>query len=88
MTHTLHCLTCVINIPDAFNLSIGLLIKQMIKLAEQDPTYKHIYNNTSGLLMYSVPHRGLPIVSRSSQAHYLFFPSTEVQELSQGMWLL
>lgn len=61
----------------------GLLIKEMIRLAGQDERYSNIRNNTAGLLLYSVPHRGLSLAALTNQAHYLVYPSIEVQELSR-----
>ena len=61
----------------------GLLIKQMLELSEAG-LYSAMQQKTCGLLMYSVPHRGLSLAALTSQVHYLLYPSTEVQELSTG----
>lgn len=61
----------------------GLLIKQMLELAEGDTRYSTIQTSTCGLLFYGVPHHGLSWAALSSQAHYLLYPSVEVQELSR-----
>nr|KAG5695033.1 hypothetical protein BaRGS_015857 [Batillaria attramentaria] len=61
----------------------GLLIKKMLQLAGQDERYGSMRENTCGLLLYSVPHHGLSLAALSNQAHYLLYPSTEVQELSR-----
>ncbi|XP_076447448.1 protein SERAC1-like [Babylonia areolata] len=59
----------------------GLLIKQMLELCEGDVQYGPLREQTCGLLLYAVPHRGLSLAAITSQVHYLLFPSTEVQEL-------
>ena len=55
----------------------------MLELAEKGP-YSPMKHQTCGLLLYSVPHRGLSIAALTSQIHYLLNPSTEVKELSIG----
>ena len=61
----------------------GLLIKQMLELSEGGH-HSAMQQNTCGVLMYSVPHRGLSLAALTSQIHFLLYPSTEVQELSIG----
>jgi hypothetical protein len=45
-----------------------------------------IKEQTCGVLLYAVPHRGLSIAALTSQIHYLLYPSVEVQELRKGKW--
>lgn len=58
----------------------GLLIKQMLDLPEVELS-NSIKDQTCGVLLYAVPHRGLPIAALTRQIQYIIYPSIEVQEL-------
>ncbi|XP_046563458.1 protein SERAC1-like [Haliotis rubra] len=60
----------------------GLLVKQMLTMAQEDPRFQPLATQTRGLVFYSVPHRGSTLADTTSQARYLIYPSVEVQELS------
>ncbi|XP_052226009.1 protein SERAC1-like isoform X3 [Dreissena polymorpha] len=63
----------------------GLLIKDILRLAQSTPRYRCILDNTIGVLNYSVPHRGssLATFSKKYGVKYTIFPSTEVLELDK-----
>ncbi len=62
----------------------GLIIKQMMVMAKQDPKLQNVVNNSRGIVMYSVPHRGSPLAGYTHHTKYLLYPSVEVKELTQG----
>ena len=70
--------------PFYFHTLLGLVIKQILVMAAQDPSLREIYKKTSGVVFYSVPHRGSALAQYSTQAQFLLYPSVEVKELAQG----
>ena len=69
------------------NFFLGLLIKQILQLADTDSRFREMKRNTIGVIFYSTPHHGSSLAKYSNQAKYMLYPSVEVQELDQGMKL-
>lgn len=65
-------------------LSSGLLIKEILRLANAGGQYSGMLEQTVGVLFYSVPHRGASLAKISKKAKYMLFPTIEVQELDCG----
>ncbi|XP_060589451.1 protein SERAC1-like [Ruditapes philippinarum] len=61
----------------------GLLIKEMLNIASMDKRFSKVFDNTIGVVFYSVPHKGSALAKISTLAKYMLFPSIEVQELNQ-----
>ncbi|XP_007892064.2 protein SERAC1 [Callorhinchus milii] len=61
----------------------GLLVKQMLLDAKEDPEMRAMVQNTQGIVFYSVPHHGSRLAEYSINARFLLFPSVEVKELSK-----
>ncbi|XP_077443061.1 protein SERAC1 [Stigmatopora argus] len=59
----------------------GLLVKKMLIDASKDPDLSDLFENTKGVLFYSVPHHGTFMAEYSVSVRYLLFPSIEVKEL-------
>ncbi|XP_051907996.1 protein SERAC1 isoform X1 [Hippocampus zosterae] len=59
----------------------GLLVKKMLIDASEDPDMSDLFQNTKGILFYSVPHHGTFMAEYSVNVRYLLFPSIEVREL-------
>ncbi|XP_064631236.1 protein SERAC1-like isoform X2 [Lineus longissimus] len=66
----------------------GLLIKQMLADARQNPEMKQLISRTLGVVFYSTPHYGTPLAAITTQAKLVLNPSIEVKELSQGSNML
>ncbi|XP_071090871.1 protein SERAC1-like [Haliotis cracherodii] len=60
----------------------GLLVKQMLALAQTEPRLQSLAEQTRGVVFYSVPHRGSTLADTSNHAWYLIYPSVELQQLS------
>lgn len=61
----------------------GLLIKQMLSTAVDNPKLQNLVNNTAGVVFYSTPHRGSTLAHRSNQASFIVAPTIEVQEMGR-----
>lgn len=62
----------------------GLLIKQMLIDAKNEPHYEKMVENSKGIVFYSVPHYGSPLAAYTKHTKFLVNPSIEVNELKQG----
>lgn len=62
----------------------GLLIKQMLLFAREDPDNESLVNNTRGIVFYSVPNKGTPLANTKRAFRYIISPTVEVEELKQG----
>ena len=69
-----------------FNVCVlGLIIKKILAMAQHDSHARRLLKRTSGIVFYSVPHRGAPLAAYGKHTKYIFYPSVEVQELNQGL---
>ncbi len=61
----------------------GLIVKKMLAHAHANPDEeeRQLALNTRGVVFYSTPHSGSRVAKLNSYSKYLFFPSTEVQDL-------
>ena len=64
----------------------GLIVKRMLTQAsasgrEEDAEF---VNNTRGVIFFGTPHAGSQVANLNTYTKYLFFPTTEVQELEAG----
>ncbi len=64
----------------------GLVIKRMLTRAREseDEAERAVASNTRGVVFYSTPHLGSRVAKLNSYSKYLFFPTTEVQDLEAG----
>ncbi|KAI0218452.1 Protein SERAC1 [Lamellibrachia satsuma] len=62
----------------------GLLIKQMLLMAREDPESESIVENSRGIVFYSVPNKGTPLANTKRAIKYIISPTVEVEELKQG----
>lgn len=62
----------------------GLLIKEVLNLANSETEFCDMRDNTLGVIFYSTPHHGASLARYSNMAKYMVFPSMEVQELDKG----
>lgn len=63
----------------------GLLVKQMLVEAKKssDPRVRAMAEKTSGIVFYSVPHRGVSMANMRPSVEIILQPSIEVQQLRQ-----
>ncbi|VDI56079.1 Hypothetical predicted protein [Mytilus galloprovincialis] len=66
----------------------GLLIKQILSIADDTPGLDNIVNNTVGVLFYSTPHRGSSLAHLSNQASLIVAPTVEVKEMGRDSPML
>ncbi|XP_033632514.1 protein SERAC1-like isoform X1 [Asterias rubens] len=62
----------------------GLLVKQMLLDACENPELENIAEKTHGVIFFSTPHHGSSLAAASQQAKMLLYPSVEVKELVQA----
>ena len=67
---------------------VGLLVKQMLSMSHSDPVYHPVLDRSEGLVFYSVPHHGSPLAVLGKHTKYLFYPSVEVTELTEGKYII
>jgi len=60
----------------------GLLVKEILRLAEKRQEDDSILANSCGVIFYGTPHKGSPLANFGNNFFYVFFPTIEVQELS------
>ena len=58
----------------------GLIIKRMLAESEENNDTDFI-KHTKGVVFYSTPHNGTRVAKLNAGSKFLFFPSTEVQDL-------
>ena len=58
----------------------GLIIKRMLAESEENNDTDFV-KNTKGIIFYSTPHNGTRVAKLNAGSKFLFFPSTEVQDL-------
>ncbi|XP_063435769.1 protein SERAC1-like [Mytilus trossulus] len=66
----------------------GLLIKQILSIADDTPGLDNILNITVGVLFYSTPHRGSSLAHLSNQASLIVAPTVEVKEMGRDSPML
>lgn len=62
----------------------GLLIKEMLRIANDVPALRTIVKQTKGIVFYSVPHKGSSLAGIGRRISYLVYPSIEVRQLAPG----
>merc|ERR1711970_713377 len=62
----------------------GLLVKEILRLAEERREGDPILVNSSGVIFYGTPHKGSPLANHGNNFYYIVFPTIEVQELSES----
>ena len=70
--------------PQVMTILLGLLVKELLCQSNLRSDCSDIAHNTSGVIFYSTPHRGSALANISNRGSRIFFPTVEVQELSQG----
>jgi hypothetical protein len=62
----------------------GLLVKQILADADEDPRYRYLLENTAGVAFYATPHLGVWFPQLAKFAGVLVRPSSDVEDLAQG----
>ncbi|ESN94634.1 hypothetical protein HELRODRAFT_95781 [Helobdella robusta] len=65
----------------------GLIAKQML-IEANERNYKDFVDNISGLVFFSVPHKGSSLATYSRSASYILHPTDEILQLVEGSGLL
>lgn len=62
----------------------GLLIKEMLRIANDMDLLRPLVKQTKGIVFYSVPHKGASLAAFGRPISYLVYPTIEVRQLTPG----
>lgn len=62
----------------------GLVIKEMLRIANDVHLLRPLVKQTKGIVFYSVPHKGSSLAAFGRRISYLAYPSIEVRQLTPG----